>query len=33
MKRLVHADLKAVRAKLDEPEPANESTVVQDSLF
>jgi uracil-DNA glycosylase len=33
MKRLVYADLKAVRAKLDEPVPARETPVVQDSLF
>jgi DNA polymerase len=33
MKRMVFADLKAVRAKLDEPVPAVETTAVQDSLF
>jgi len=33
MKRLVHADLKAVRAKLDEPVPIVEAPVVQDTLF
>jgi uracil-DNA glycosylase family 4 len=33
MKRLVFADLKAVRAKLDEPLPVVESIVVQDTLF
>jgi DNA polymerase len=33
MKRLVHADLKAVRAKLDEPLPVVDPPVVQDSLF
>jgi uracil-DNA glycosylase family 4 len=33
MKRLVFADLKAVRAKLDEPVPAVETIVVQDTLF
>jgi uracil-DNA glycosylase family 4 len=33
MKRLVFADLKAVRAKLDEPLPVVESAVVQDTLF
>ncbi len=33
MKRLVHADLKAVRAKLDEPLPAIAPSAVQDSLF
>ncbi len=33
MKRLVFADLKAVRAKLDEPLPVVESVVVQDTLF
>ncbi len=33
MKRLVHADLKAVRAKLDEPPPVVETPIVQDSLF
>jgi uracil-DNA glycosylase family 4 len=33
MKRLVFTDLKAVRAKLDEPLPVIESIVVQDTLF
>ncbi len=33
MKRLVLADLKAVRAKLDEPIPLTEAPVVQDTLF
>jgi DNA polymerase len=33
MKRLVHADLKAVRAKLDEPVPIVDAPIVQDSLF
>jgi DNA polymerase len=33
MKRLVFADLKAVRAKLDEPLPVIEAAIVQDSLF
>lgn len=33
MKRLVHADLKAVRAKLDEPQPQVETPLAQDSLF
>jgi uracil-DNA glycosylase family 4 len=33
MKRLVWDDLKAVRARLDEPEPAVEETVEQGSLF
>jgi DNA polymerase len=33
MKRLVFADLKAVRTKLDEPLPVVEQTVVQDTLF
>ncbi len=33
MKRLVLADLKAVRAKLDEPQPVLADPIVQDSLF
>lgn len=33
MKRLVFADLKAVRAKLDEPVPVVDAPVVQDTLF
>lgn len=33
MKRMVFADLKAVRAKLDEPAEVVETTVVQDTLF
>jgi uracil-DNA glycosylase family 4 len=33
MKRLVHADLKAVRAKLEEPVPVVETPIVQDTLF
>jgi DNA polymerase len=33
MKRLVFADLKAVRAKLDEPVPVVELDIVQDTLF
>jgi DNA polymerase len=33
MKRLVFADLKAVRIKLDEPLPVVEVPIVQDSLF
>jgi len=33
MKRLVFADLKAVRAKLDEPAATIEAIVVQDTLF
>jgi DNA polymerase len=33
MKRLVLADLKAVRAKLDEPVPVTEAPVVWDTLF
>jgi uracil-DNA glycosylase len=33
MKRLVFADLKAVKSKLDEPLPELEPIVVQDTLF
>lgn len=33
MKRLVHADLKAVRAKLDEPVTRTDDPLIQDSLF
>ena len=33
MKRLVFADLKAVRAKLDEPVPVVDVPIVQDTLF
>jgi uracil-DNA glycosylase family 4 len=33
MKRLVYDDLKAIRARLDEPPPAPEATVEQSSLF
>jgi DNA polymerase len=33
MKRLVFADLKAVRRKLDEPAPVVDAPVVQDTLF
>jgi len=33
MKRLVYADLKAVRTKLDEPVPVVETPIVQDPLF
>jgi uracil-DNA glycosylase family protein len=33
MKRLVYADLKAVRTKLDEPVPVADTPIVQDSFF